>query len=204
MSRVGLFVFLLGLTVLSAHAQDAPQSIRICDESGCSERPRDTATFNPLADVDPAVARQHAELVALAGKDPRAAYDLGLRYFRGDGVQQDSHRALAWMRDAASRGYLSAQTALGRVYLGGLEEMGADPAEAEKWLLMASGRGDKEAAKLLIDAQKAKQSEVAYQRWKDSQREQSRNFWLGMYEYQWQWRDDDRWHERHVSRSRRY
>lgn len=115
-----------------------------------------------------------------------------------------TERALAWMRDAASRGYLPAQTALGRVYLGGLEEMGADPAEAEKWLLVASGRGDKEAAKLLIDAQKAKQSEVAYQRWKDSQREQSRNFWLGMYEYQWQWRDDDRWHERHVSRSRRY
>lgn len=204
MPRAGLFPFLLGLIVLSVHAQDAPQTIRICDESGCSERARDTVTFSPQVNRDPAMERRYAELVALAEADPRAAYDLGLRYFRGDGVSQDSHRALEWMRNAASRGYLPAQTAVGRLYLSGLEEMGSDPAEAEKWLQAAAGRGDKEAAKLLVDAQKAKQSEVAYQRWKDIQREQSRNFWLGMYEYQWQWRDDDRWHERHVSRSRRY
>lgn len=204
MPRAGLFSILLGLTVLAAHAQDVPPTIRICDESGCSERPRDTVTFPPLLDAAPAMSRQQAELVALADQDPRAAYDLGLRHFRGDGVPQDSYRALEWMRNAASRGYLPAQTAVGRLYLSGLEEMGADPAEAEKWLLMAAGRGDKEAGKLLAEAQKAKQDEIAYQRWRESQREQSRNFWLGMYEYQWQWRDDDHWHERHMSRSGRY
>jgi TPR repeat protein len=85
-------------------------------------------------------------------KDPRAAYDLGLRYFRGDGVRQDSYQALKWMRDAAERGYLKAQTAVGRLYLMGLEEMGSDPAEAEKWLSIAAGRGDKEAKTLLAQA----------------------------------------------------
>jgi TPR repeat protein len=66
----------------------------------------------PLGDT--AAEQQAAKLIALAEKDPRAAYDLGLRYFRGDGVRQDSYQALKWMRDAAERGFLKAQTAVGR------------------------------------------------------------------------------------------
>ncbi|MCK5437659.1 MAG: sel1 repeat family protein, partial [Desulfobulbaceae bacterium] len=83
-------------------------------------------------------------LEALAQQDPRAAYDLGLRFFRGDGVRQDSYQAIQWMRNAAERGDIDAQKALGRLYLTGLEEMGSDPQEAEKWLRIAAGRGDKE------------------------------------------------------------
>ena len=43
-------------------------------------------------------------LEAMAAKDPRAAYDLGLRFFRGDGVKKDSYLAIKWMRDAGERG----------------------------------------------------------------------------------------------------
>ena len=113
-------------------AQTPSPTVRICDENGCSERPRDAVTFNPAVAGDSAADQQAAKLIALAEKDPRAAYDLGLRYFRGDGVRQDSYQALKWMRDAAERGFLKAQTAVGRFYLMGLEEMGSDPAEAEK------------------------------------------------------------------------
>jgi TPR repeat protein len=60
-------------------------------------------------------------------QDPRAAYDLGLKYFRGDGLRQDSYPALKWMREAAEHGNLKAQKVIGRVYLTGLEEMGPDP-----------------------------------------------------------------------------
>lgn len=190
------------LTVGAAMAEAPPQTIRICDEAGCVERPRDSVSFVPRPVAAPITGR-YAELLALAGTDPQAAYDLGLRYFRGDGVPEDSYQALQWMREAASRGYVPAQTALGRLYLSGLAELGSDPAEAEKWLLIASAQGDKEAGKLLADAQKAKQDELAFQRWREAQREQLRNFWQGVYEYRWQWRDDGRWHERDVSGPRR-
>ncbi len=90
-----------------------------------------------------------AALSELAKKDPRAAYDLSLRYFRGDGVRQDSYQALQTMRDAAERGVLEAQKAIGRLYMTGLEEMGSDLSEAQKWLAIAASRGDKEAAELL-------------------------------------------------------
>ncbi|AGK49142.1 putative sel1-like repeat protein [Burkholderia thailandensis MSMB121] len=48
-----------------------------------------------------------AALKERAKTEPKAVYDLGLRYFRGDGVRQDSYQAL------------------GVFYLFGLEEMGA-------------------------------------------------------------------------------
>lgn len=79
------------------------------------------------------------------------------------------------MRDAGERGELRAQLAVGRFYLMGLEEMGSDPAEAEKWLSMAAGRGDREAGKLLAEAQSAKKSDRQYYEW----RQANRNVWYG-------------------------
>lgn len=188
-------LFLLQMLLSTAVLAQAPSpTVRICDENGCSERPRDAVTFNPNALGDSAAEQQAAKLIALAEKDPRAAYDLGLRYFRGDGVRQDSYQALKWMRDAAERGYLKAQTAVGRLYLMGLEEMGSDPAEAEKWLSIAAGRGDKEAKTLLAQATKAKQNEVAYRRWVDSQKAIWNSYWMDRYQYEWQWRNGG-WYE---------
>jgi len=177
---------------LAALAQSGGEpTIRICDENGCSDRPRSSSTFDPNAGSDPAAERRSAQLIALAEKDARAAYDLGLRYFRGDGVRQDSYQALKWMRDAAERGYLKAQTAVGKLYLMGLEEMGSDPAEAEKWLSIAAGRGDKEAAKLLGEASRAKRNDMAaYRRWVDSQKAVWNSYWLSRYEYHWYWRNN--------------
>ena len=188
---VCLLLILLSSAVL---AQTPSPTVRICDDRGCEERPRDAVTFNPNAPGDSAAEQQAAKLIALAEKDPRAAYDLGLRYFRGDGVRQDSYQALKWMRDAAERGYLKAQTAVGRLYLMGLEEMGSDPAEAEKWLSIAAGRGDKEAKTLLAQATKAKQNEVAYRRWVDSQKAIWNSYWMDRYQYEWQWRNGG-WYE---------
>ncbi|MFZ1245209.1 MAG: tetratricopeptide repeat protein [Azonexus sp.] len=182
-----LIPVLLLLCVTSvAHAEEE-RMIRICDDTGCSDRPRSTTTFNPAAEVNTDAERRLAALKAKAEKDPRAAYDLGLRYFRGDGVRQDSYQALQWMRDAAERGDRKAQTAVGKLYLMGLEEMGSDPAEAEKWLSIATGRGDKEAKKLLGQASAAKKNEVAYRRWVDTQRVYLREYWQSRYTYRWYW-----------------
>ncbi len=184
------------LSLMLAGCAGAPPSetMRICDSSGCSDRSTDTANYDPssaVPDDDP--DGRVAALEELARDDAGAAYDLGLRFFRGDGVRQDSYRALQWMRDAAERGYLPAQKAVGRLYLTGLEEMGSDPREAEKWLTIAAGRGDKEAAKLLKEATQARKSDEAYYRWRAHWRPIFYRHWYYNYPYRWHWRGG-RWY----------
>ena len=187
---------LLSCAVLSACVQCARPSdtVRICDSSGCSNRPSDSATYDPSGRVpaDDPDGRIGA-LQALAREDPGAAYDLALRFFRGDGVRQDSYRALQWMRDAAERGDLGAQSALGRFYLTGLEEMGSDPREAEKWLSIAASRGDEEARGLLAEAQEARKSEDEYYRWVTRWQPIFYRHWFYDYSYRWHWQRG-RWH----------
>ena len=123
------------------------------------------AAWNP--ELRP-VEKDSAHIVALkaqTAQDPRAAYDLALRYFRGDGVRRDNHQALIWMRVAAEKGDLSAQKALGSLYLTGLETIGRDPNEAHAWLLLAASRGDNESQELLAEAEAAKRSDEEEFRW---------------------------------------
>ena len=182
-----LLVLLSGLSI-AAVAGEEGKTIRICDDTGCSQRPIDTETFRPASTTDAEAERRIGALTDAASKDPRAAYDLGLRYFRGDGVRQDSYQALKWMRDAAERGDLQAQKAVGRLYLSGLEEMGSDPQEAEKWLSIAAGRGDKEAAELLKEASAAKKSDAEYRRWVKLRREELYGYWYRGWPYRAYWR----------------
>ncbi len=173
---VALLKNLLSITsflVMAACAHEQPartDTIRVCDDKGCTDRPRGYASPQPATALPAEDTAQVTALEQLAANDPRAAYDLALRFFRGDGVRQDSYRSLKWMREAAERGDVNAQKALGRLYLTGLGEMGADPGEAEKWLSITASRGDQEAATLLAEATEARQSAQAeyrwYQRWK--------------------------------------
>ena len=177
----------------AAFAQD---TIRICDASGCSDRPRNTANFEAelAAQPDPAQDPKLLALEAMAAKDPRAAYDLGLRFFRGDGVKKDGYLAIKWMRDAGERGDFKAAQALGRFYLFGLEEMGSDPIEAERWLMMAADKGDKEAKKLLAQARKAKAEAQSDYQWRETVRKNGWVLgWYSGYAYRTYWRDG-RWY----------
>jgi TPR repeat protein len=187
MNKKWLISALVLLASGATFAQSGGKTVRICDDSGCSDRPSNSATFDPTRDDTPEETKRVAALENIARKDPRAAYDLGLRFFRGDGVRQDSHLALQWMRDAGDRGVLPAQAALGRFYLAGLQEMGADPAEAERWLSMAADRGDQESAKLLPEARKAKQDEQALYRWREAHRKHWYGWWYSGYPYYWTW-----------------
>ena len=120
-------LLMLGVvSLLAACAQPQPPSdvVRVCDDRGCADRPKAQVAFDQanIPDEDPRIAA----LKEVAKREPKAAYDLGLRYFRGDGVRQDSYQALTWMREAAEHGNLQAQKALGAFYLFGLEEMGSN------------------------------------------------------------------------------
>lgn len=187
MKLIAYFLVLAGLTACASAPQS--QTVRICDEQGCSDRPRNASTFVPEDAISPQDAKKIALLTELANKDPRAAFDLGLRYFRGDGIPRNTYQALTWMRNAAERGYVDAQLAVGRFYLMGLEEMGSDPAEAESWLSLAAGSGNAEAKKLLKQAQEAKKNEVAYQKWLGLYRASWYGYWSSGYTYRSYWRE---------------
>lgn len=103
-----------------------------------------------------------------------------------DGVRQDSDQALKWMRNAAERGDRQAQTAVGRLYYTGLEEMGSDRQEAEKWL-SAAGRGDKEAGALLAEVRQALASDEAYRRRLANLRATTSYWWYRGWSYRWYW-----------------
>ena len=127
-------------------------------------------------------------LQELAAKDPRAAYDLSLRYFRGDGIPQDSYQSLLTMRDAAERGLLEAQKALGQLYLTGLEEMGSDLNEAHKWLSIAAGSGDKEASDLLKKVTSARNSDREWYNYREQLHPFTYRYWYQDSPYKLYWR----------------
>lgn len=137
-------------------------------------------------------ARSIAKLKELVDSDSRAAFDLGLRYFRGDGIEQNSYQAIEWMRKAGEKGNLNAQAALGRIYLTGLEEMGPDFQEAHKWLLIAASRGDEESGRLLTQAGDGRDDERTYQRLKKDWYMQTYRCWYSKYAYTLYWYDG-RW-----------
>ena len=177
-------------TVHQEQAADAKagKPVRVCtQDEGCTDMARGEVGRNRMPEPMTQDEIRAQALEAKAADDPRAAFDLALRFFRGDGVKRDSYKAVTWMRKAAEQGNTKAQVALGRLYLGGFEEMGADPAEAESWLLAASGKGDAEAARLLQEAQKAKADDVAGRRWVDAHRAAWLGYWWNAYHYYTYW-----------------
>lgn len=176
--------------MLSACASSPEQkTVRVCQDGGCFDAPRSASTFVAEPTSTPAQDRKLEALRVLAERDPRAAFDLGLRLYRGDGVARDPYQALTWMRSAAERGNTDAQLALGRFYLAGLAEMGSDPAEAETWLSLAAARGNAEAKRLLPQATAAKKSEADGYRVRERDKNQWHGLWGGGYAYKSYWRD---------------
>ena len=173
-----------------AHQKSNTETMRVCDASGCNDRPKNYASFNPASSSTPEDEKISA-LEKLAADDPRAAYDLALRLFRGDGVKQDTYRSIKWMRNAAEKGDFDAQKALGRLYLTGLEEMGADYGEAQKWLSITASKGDKEAAQLLAEANAARRSELEAYRWNNQWQPTFYNYWYSQYPYRWYWQNQN-------------
>jgi len=175
----------------SGCAEPPPKNtVTVCTGSSCVEQDKSVSTYNPatvMGDPSPEEEAKIAALEHLARDDPSAAYDLGLRYFRGDGVTQNSYKALEWMRTAAEGGDVKAQAALGRLYFTGLEEMGSDLQEAERWLSSAASQGDAESKKLLEQVQVALADERAYYNQVNEWRYQTQYYWSRGWPYRWYW-----------------
>ena len=75
-------------------------------------------------------------------------YDLGNKYFNGDGVEIDIKEAVKWYKKAADTGNTDAQYILGEIYYYGfgIEE---DEEEGLKWLRKSSEQGNADAQLIL-------------------------------------------------------
>lgn len=191
LSAATLLTLLCGCAAQTASDRSA-EMLRVCSQgAGCTDKSRDEIRAQRMGEQPTGKELQEeARITALeqkAGDDPRAAFDLALRFFRGDGVARDSRRAVTWMKRAAEGGSTQAQVALGRLYLTGFEEMGADPAAAESWLAVAAAKGDKDAKKLLNDAQEAKRNDAAWHRWVGAYRSSWLGYWWRGYGYYLYW-----------------
>lgn len=89
--------------------------------------------------VDPSVVIK-VRAAAEAG-DSRAAYELGMAYANGEGVQLDYVEASRWIKQAAEAGLALAQRTLAWLYSNGLG-VEADDAKAVHWYLAAAEQGD--------------------------------------------------------------
>ena len=77
-------------------------------------------------------------------RHPLASYNLGLLYYRGEGVEQDLDEAFRWMQVSAKAGFPTAQLQLGiMIYRG--EGTEPDPHREAYWYEKAALNGDPEA-----------------------------------------------------------
>ncbi len=184
---------LLAVMTLAGCAQtpsaqiSSPETVRVCQGNQCVDQHRSTVTLQ-ANETDPESERRLATLTELAQQSPQAAYDLGLRLLRGDGIERNSFLALEWMRKAAEQGLATAQFAVGQLYLNGFEEMGADPAEAQAWLTRAASQGHQEAIDLLPQAQAAQKNTHHNYQHREALR-QAWGRWYNAAPYYWHWKD---------------
>ena len=69
-----------------------------------------------------------------------AQFNLGLAYYRGEGVSQDYTQAVSWWCKAAEKGYADAQSHLGLCYYKG-EGVSQDYTQAVSWYRKAAEQG---------------------------------------------------------------
>jgi TPR repeat protein len=69
--------------------------------------------------------------------DPRAEFNLGVMYEKGQGLLQDFEQAASWYRKAADRGYVWAQNNLGVLYQYG-RGVPQDFVQAHMWFNLAA------------------------------------------------------------------
>ena len=92
---MGIVAGLAGCTAQTSVDQLSlrPETIRLCQGSQCAQAPASVSTFQSMP-VDVAAQQRHFQLVQLAEQDARAAYDLGMRLLRGDGVERNGYDAV--------------------------------------------------------------------------------------------------------------
>jgi len=80
------------------------------------------------------------KLAAAQSGDAEAQYDVGYRYEKGRGVDEDEELALEWYRKSAEQGVAKAQYKVGYLYLKGAD-IEKDAEKARIWLQKSADQG---------------------------------------------------------------
>ena len=82
--------------------------------------------------------------MATENNDPKAQYDLGVRYFQGEGVEKDPLKARQWYEKAAAQGHSGAESNLGYMYENGIT-VDQDYAKAKEFYEKGAAKNDEYA-----------------------------------------------------------
>jgi len=107
----------------------------ICASSGLAVEDLVSQGKNSLADSE----LEKLQEEALKG-DAYAQYQLGEKYFFGDGLPKDAAKAVEWYQKAATQGHAASQYSLGVMYGSG-EGVQEDAAKAVGWYHKAAAQG---------------------------------------------------------------
>jgi len=94
--------------------------------------------YDKIRDFNSAITQYRT--VADRGYAP-AQYNLGIKYYRGEGIAKNERTAVDWYRKAAEQGYAPAQSNLGTMYLYG-QGVAKDDAQAAIWYRKAADHGN--------------------------------------------------------------
>lgn len=103
-----------------------------------------------LASFDSGLKAYKKKDFARAMKDFKAdgsknsCYNIGIMYYKGEGVKQDRREAVQWFRKAADLGDMNAQFTMGMLYDKG-EDLALDQGEAYRWYRKAAEQGHRQA-----------------------------------------------------------
>lgn len=107
-----------------------------------------------ISKMNPSLAKRNEELKRLIqiaeGGNAKAQYEIGNRYARGLGMEQDYAKAVKWFRKSAEQGDASAQRTLAEFYEKGRGVI-RDYVQAAKWYLKSAEIGDALAERKLGD-----------------------------------------------------
>lgn len=101
-------------------------------------------------------------MVAASGGDSFAQFDVGVKYLRGDGVQQDYAKGYEWLKKAADQGHSRAQYNIGSFHLKGTG-VPQDASQAMAWYERAVEGADPEL--LFTIAQTVEAEQETFNAW---------------------------------------
>jgi TPR repeat protein len=132
----------------SPSAIPSPPTWTAAARSGATS-PSDSAAPTPHISSSPSPVPRFEEIRAKAeAGDAASQYELGVRYYNGNGVAKDFAEAAKWYRKAADQRLAVAQGSLAACYFLG-EGVSEDYAEAVTWLRKAAEQNDPGAQHLL-------------------------------------------------------
>jgi len=126
-------------------SETEPQVASVTDSDGAVESSTEVTTPSSTSTYDVPSAAGSAALVAAASAgEPKALYQLGMRYSDGTEVKRNMQESAKWFERSAETGFAPAQYSIGSLYEKGIG-VERDVVKASQWYEKAAGQGNARA-----------------------------------------------------------